>query len=29
MKENGEIVNRIENRDLDETVNKIKEMIKG
>ena len=29
MKEDGEIVNRIENRDLDETVNKIKEMIKG
>lgn len=29
MKENGEIVNRIENRDLDETVSKIKEMIKG
>ena len=29
MKENGEIVNRIENRDLDETVNKLKEMIKG
>ena len=29
MKENGEIVNRIENRDLDETVSKIKEMVKG